>query len=205
MYDGLPVPFAGIRGNAALLAQKFIGEILYEGCVAVDATAGNGYDTLFLAGAVGDSGKVFAFDVQRGALDTTAGRLKQAGREKNVVLINAGHEEMARYVTHPVDGVMFNLGYLPGGDHDIITRPDTTIKALHTALSLLKPGGRVSIVVYTGHRGAEDESNAVDQLAKNLDPGVFGVLRTTFANRSSSAPFLIFIERVNEENESLAP
>ncbi len=205
MYDNLPVRFAGVRQNAVLLAQKFLGEILHAGCVAVDATAGNGHDTLFLAGLVGESGKVYAFDVQRAALDNTYRRLREAGLAGRVVLINDGHERMDRYLPGPVDGFMFNLGYLPGGDHSRLTRPETTLQALELAAGMLKPGGRISVVVYTGHRGAGEESRAVEEMASSLDPGTYGVLKVVFANRSALAPFLILVEKVGREDENLAP
>ncbi|AGL02004.1 tRNA (mnm(5)s(2)U34)-methyltransferase [Desulfoscipio gibsoniae] len=205
MYHKRPVNFAGIRGNAVLLGQRFVGEVLHKGSVAVDATAGNGYDTLFLANSVGECGRVYAFDIQQSALDITARRLKQFGLEKNVTLIHDGHEKMDLYIVPPVDAFIFNLGYLPGGDHDKITRPSTTVKALQIALDMLNPGGRISIVVYTGHLGAGEESRTVEEMAAKLDPRIFGVLKVTFINRSASAPFLIFIERVKKENENLAP
>lgn len=196
MHEGFSVHFAGVRGNAVLLAQHFIAEVLRKGSVAVDGTAGNGYDTLFLANIVGDSGKVYAFDIQPEALNTTASRLNQFGLDKNVNLINDGHQNMDHYLTSPVDCFIFNLGYLPGGDHSKMTRSETTLEALNIAVNLLKPGGRISIVVYTSHHGAGKESQCVEEMAAQLDPKVFGVLKVTFANRSTSAPFLIFIERV---------
>ncbi|KAF1086521.1 cobalt-precorrin-6Y C(15)-methyltransferase [Sporotomaculum syntrophicum] len=205
MYNKRPVNFANVRGNAVLLGQQFVGEVLHKGCVAVDATAGNGYDTLYLANLVGISGKVYAFDVQQAALDVTARRLTQFGLDKNVQLIHDGHEKMDMYINTPVDAFIFNLGYLPGGDHDIITRSQTTTRALQIALELLKPGGRISLVVYTGHCGAGEESRAVEEMAAGLNPLVFGVLKVAFINKSVAAPFLIFIERVKKENESLAP
>lgn len=196
MVHELPVQFAGVRGNAVLLAQKFLGEILREGSVVVDATAGNGRDTLFLAGAVGDSGKVYAFDVQRAALENTSLLLKQYGLDQRVELIHAGHEHMEQYIDRPVDGFIFNLGYLPGGDHDITTGPDTSVRAVNAALHLLKPGGRISMVIYTGHRGALEESGAVEQVAAGLNPRLFGVLKVKFLNRPASAPYLVLVERV---------
>ncbi|MBF7082082.1 class I SAM-dependent methyltransferase [Desulfallas sp. Bu1-1] len=198
MVHELPVQFAGVRGNAVLLAQKFLGEILREGSVAVDATAGNGKDTLFLAGAVGNSGKVYAFDIQREALESTAILLKESGLDQRVELIHAGHEHMERYINRPVDGFIFNLGYLPGGDHGITTRPETTLQAVNAAFNLLKPGGRISMVVYTGHRGAGEESRAVEQMAAGLNPKLFGALKVSFLNRPASAPYLVLIERVKQ-------
>ncbi len=196
MAENLPVHFAGERGNAVLLAQKFVGEILYNGCTAVDATMGNGYDTVFLAKRVGPLGKVYAFDIQQLALDITARRLEEEGLSKRVNLIRDGHEFIQKYVKEPVDCVLFNLGYLPGGDHNLTTRPGTTVRAVNTSLQLLKPGGRIGIVVYTGHSGASEESAAILEFASCLAPGKYGVLHLRFANRPHWAPFLILIEKV---------
>lgn len=199
-----PTRFAGVMGNAVLLAQNFVAEILNDGCLAVDATSGNGNDTLFLAGRVGISGKVYSFDIQPAALDVTGTRLKEAGLQNRVVLIRAGHESMDLHLTEPVDAFLFNLGYLPGGNHAVFTRPDTTVTALNTAVKLLKPGGRIAVVVYTGHNGALDEGRAVQNMAGSLDPRVFGVLKVQFANRPEHAPYLILIERAVAKDEDLA-
>ncbi|HBX24384.1 MAG TPA: methyltransferase domain-containing protein [Desulfotomaculum sp.] len=199
-----PTRFAGVKGNAVLLAQNFVAAVLHDGCLAVDATAGNGNDTLFLAGRVGTGGKVYAFDIQSAALDVTGTRLKEAGLQDRVVLIRAGHEAMALHLTEPVDAFLFNLGYLPGGDHALFTRPDTTVTALNTAVELLKPGGRIAVVVYTGHSGALDESRAVQNMTSSLNPQVFGVLKVQFANRAEHAPYLILIERAIAKDEDLA-
>lgn len=194
----MPVYFAGVRGNAVLLAQKFLGEILSDGSVAVDATAGNGHDTLFLAQAVGGAGQVYAFDIQPQALENTATLLKQKGLGPRVELICAGHQELEQYLEGPVDGFIFNLGYLPGGDHHKTTKPTTTVQAVQSALKYIRPGGRISIVVYTGHPGADAESQAVEDLAAQLDPAFYGVLKVSLFNRPASAPFLILIERVKK-------
>jgi len=200
----LPARFAGVKGNAVLLAQSFVAQALYDGCLAVDATAGNGSDTLFLAGRVGAGGKVYSFDIQLAALDATAMRLEEAGLRDRVILIRSGHESMDLHLTGPADVFLFNLGYLPGGDHAVCTRPDTTVTALSIAVKLLKPGGRIAVAVYTGHAGAAEESSAVLDLAGNLDPRVFGVLQVQFANRPGHAPYLILIERAIAKNEELA-
>jgi len=199
-----PTRFAAVKGNAVLLAQNFVAAVLGDGCLAVDATAGNGNDTLFLAGRVGTRGKVYAFDIQPTALDVTGTRLKEAGLQDRVVLIRVGHESMALHLAEPVDAFLFNLGYLPGGNHAVFTRPDTTVTALNTAVELLKPGGRIAVVVYTGHSGALDESRAVQDMAGSLDPQVFGVLKLQFANRAEHAPYLILIERAIAKDEDLA-
>ena len=119
------------------IAQKQVAEVQREGDRAVDATAGNGWDTLFLARLVGPDGRVYAFDIQQAALDETAALLRKNKLLERVDLIHAGHEAMASYVKEPVAAVMFNLGYLPGGDHSIVTRPESTLRGLAAALQLL--------------------------------------------------------------------
>ena len=54
--------------NAVSIAHRVAESVLREGDLAVDATAGNGHDTVFLAQAVGETGKVFAIDVQAAAI-----------------------------------------------------------------------------------------------------------------------------------------
>ncbi|WP_034629071.1 tRNA (mnm(5)s(2)U34)-methyltransferase [Desulfotruncus alcoholivorax] len=204
MKRSLPVHFTGVHGNAVLLAQKFLAEVLQEGSCAVDATAGNGNDTLFLARCVGPKGKVYSFDIQRRALEQTAALLKENGLLGRVQLIQAGHEHMEKYIKEALRAVIFNLGYLPGGDHAVTTRPETTINAVNAALKNLEPGGRISVVIYTGHTGAAEESRAVEDLAAMLDPEIYGVLKLSFLNRSALAPYLVLVERrVTDEN--LAP
>ncbi|MFP4244022.1 MAG: class I SAM-dependent methyltransferase [Ectothiorhodospira sp.] len=146
-------------------AHAEVAARLLPGAPVVDATAGNGHDTRFLAEAVGASGRVWAFDVQIPALEATQRRLKAAGVAQRVSLIHAGHETLAAHLPPGVRGrlgaVMFNLGYLPGGDHARITRPDTTLAALETALEWLHPRGLISLMVYRGHPGGEAEYAAV--------------------------------------------
>ncbi len=119
----------------------FIDSLLQEGDVAVDATAGNGHDTLYLAQKVGERGHVYAFDVQQAALDSTKERLAENGiPDERVTLILSGHERMADYVKEPVRCVLFNLGWLPSGDHSVTTRVPTTLAAVEAACGLLLPG-----------------------------------------------------------------
>lgn len=182
-------------GNAVYLAQMFLSEVLGEGGTAIDATAGNGYDTLFLARLAGPRGKVYAFDIQPLALQNTRLLLELNGYGDRVHLLLAGHEEMERFVAGPVDAVIFNLGYLPGGDHGVTSNAGTTVKAVQTALKLLKPGGRTSIVVYTGHPGGIEEYRELEEMTSTLDGRYFYVLKIEFLNRSRQAPFVIVIEK----------
>ena len=146
------------------LAHRRLAEVLAPGDAAIDATAGNGHDTLFLAQAVGAAGEVHAFDVQAAALAASATRLDAAGVRERVTLHHAGHETMlARLpaLRGRVAAITFNLGYLPGGDHALTTLPATTLAALEQALALLRPGGLLSVLAYRGHPGGQEEAEAV--------------------------------------------
>lgn len=180
--------------RAVNLAQDFIKPVLKEGGIAVDATAGNGFDTLFLAVGVGGKGKVYAFDIQQEALANTTRLLAEKHCLEQVTLICDGHEKMLDYIAEKVDAVMFNLGYLPGGDHKIITQPGTTIEALRAALNLLRPGGRLSLVVYTGHPGGIEELEAIEKELTVLPSQHFTIVRITFLNRLENAPQIFLIE-----------
>jgi len=179
--------------KATRMAQDIVEKVLKEDDFAVDATLGNGNDTLFLSSIL-NKGKVYSFDIQSYAVD----KFKKVLDEKNirnVILINDGHENILKYINEPIKVVMFNLGYLPGGDQSIITKPDTTLKALEDSLKILKPGGIVTIVVYTGHVGGKEEEVALKNYIKSLDPKVFSVMQIKFVNRDEKAPYLIVIEK----------
>lgn len=186
----------GGLGSAVYLAQLFVSDSVKSGGIAVDATAGNGNDALFLARLVGPNGIVYAFDIQSKALQTTQELLEKNGCAGQVKIIQAGHEEMKRFVSGLVDAVIFNLGYLPGGDHSLVTRPETTAKALRSALDLLRPGGKIGLVIYTGHPGGREECETVETIAASLDGDLFRVIKIVFLNRAANAPVVIVIEKV---------
>lgn len=177
------------------LSHFFLRERLKSGDRAVDATCGNGHDTLFLARLVGPEGKVWAFDVQEGALAATEERLAEAGCRERVALVHGGHERLAEVVTEPVRAVVFNLGFLPGAPRETVTTPATTLAGLEQAAALLLPEGIIVVAVYTGHPGGAEEGDAVEAWAAGLSPGRFNVWRCRQANRSGAAPSLIVVER----------
>jgi predicted methyltransferase len=166
-----------------------------EGHCVVDATCGNGHDTLVLARLVGIRGHVWGFDIQKQAIVETGRRLDDAELSNRVTLLKIGHEELALHVTVPVEAVLFNLGYLPGGDRSIITRPETTVAALGQALQLLVPGGIVAVTVYPGHNGGMEEQLTVEDWAARLDPRTYHSWRMGQTNVSTDAPYLLLIQK----------
>ena len=178
--------------------KLFMEDVINEGDVVIDATMGNGYDTKYLAEKVGESGFVYSFDIQEEALKSTKKRLEKADLLNRVQLILDGHENIENYVKDEVSCVLFNLGYLPRADHNIITKPETTLKALKSSLKILKPHGVVSLAIYTGHEGGMEERNSVYEYIKNLDQNEFNVLESKFINQINNPPQLILIEKKKE-------
>lgn len=180
-------------------AHEMVGQALSVGEVAVDATVGNGHDTVALARAVGAEGRVFGFDVQDEAIESTRSRLATEEVRADVTLIRAGHEEMDRHLPKDVHGsvaaVTFNLGYLPGSTSDLTTTPGTTIPALEAAVRMLRPGGVLTVVLYTGHDGGKEEARAVDAWAADLSQKRCHALSYRFVNRENDPPRLVAVEK----------
>lgn len=183
--------------RATQLAHLMLRQSLKPGDVVVDATVGNGHDTLFLAKCVGPEGRVFGFDIQETALTEAAKRLDAHSQVK---LIHAGHEKLTEHL--PTDepdqlaAIMFNLGYLPGGDKDIITHTETTLIALKQALTHLQVHGLVTLVLYSGHPGGEQEATALHVYVQNL-PETYTVSQYARLNTKHPAPELLVIERLS--------
>lgn len=175
-----------VRERPTQHAHEVVQSVVRPGETVVDATAGNGHDTLFLAQCVGERGRVVAFDVQEAAIASTRRRLADAGVGERVELWGESHASMARRVAPGVAAVMFNLGYLPGGDHGRITRTEETLPALAAAVSLLRPGGVVTVVCYPGHPGGEEEAAAVRIWAEARGAGILSPAH-------HAGPFLVVI------------
>ena len=157
-------------GNARAWTRELWDKLPLEGATVIDATLGNGYDTVYLAGKVGETGRVY-----RLILDT--------------------HENVDAYVKDPVDGVMFNLGWLPKAEHAVTTHAESTLKAVNKCLELLKKGGLMTVCVYPGHPEGEREKAALLAWAEALDDGAFDARVTGYLNIAKRPPLLIAITR----------
>lgn len=169
-----------------------------NGDTVIDATCGNGHDTLFLSKLVGEEGKVLSFDIQKQAIDTTKERLEKENI-KNVELIWDNHAHMTHYLTMDkigmIGGAIFNLGYLPGSDKEIITNAPSTIIALDTILLYLKRKGILVLVVYHGHEGGQEEKEALLKHVIKLEQKKYNVLQYRFINQVNNPPFIIAIQK----------
>ena len=191
--------------NAVQYAHKLLKEKVHRGDLAIDATAGNGHDTLLLASLVGKEGLVISYDIQQSAIDETHSRLQESGLLARVNLINRGHETLARDLPpyRKIRAVTFNLGYLPGSDQRIVTKPETTLKALDTALNHLLPGGIITIVSYHGHPGGVEELKQLRDYLKRRDHRYLEILQYQFINQINQPPVLFAIEAKNHHPKTL--
>ena len=176
-------------------AQELLSSTLDEGSVAVDATMGNGHDTLYLAERVGENGRVYAFDIQPDAVERTRARLAQAGRLERASLFCMSHADMADVVHEQVDAVLFNFGWLPGGDHAVTTRTESSLKAVEQARALLKPGGVMTLCIYPGHEEGDRERAALLDWGRALDPKRYDVMVRAYLNQPNHPPLMLAVRR----------
>lgn len=182
--------------SARQWAHSLMCEKLEPGMKVLDATMGNGHDTLFLCECVGDAGHVYAFDIQMQAIENTRVLLSRAGMLHRTTLIHAGHERMDAFIMESLDAVLFNLGWLPGGNKKITTHKNTTILALDAAIQLLKLRGLLTVCVYPGHQEGDNEREAVLEWAKGLSKEQFQSRLTMYLNQSASTPLMIVVQRL---------
>ncbi|MBO0992452.1 class I SAM-dependent methyltransferase [Bacillus sp. SD088] len=176
--------------------------------IVVDATVGNGHDTVFLAKLVGEAGQVYGFDIQAQAIEQTTKRLAE-NVEGSVQLFQTGHEHVASWLPTEHHGqlaaAIFNLGYLPRGNKTIVTKPETTISAIEQLLPLLKIGGILILVVYHGHEGGAKERDALLEYVSALNQEAYNVLHYAFLNQRNHPPFVLAIEKRKNENGASPP
>ncbi len=175
------------------LHKEFILRHLKEGDVCADFTMGNGRDTEFLSKTVGENGKVYAFDIQAKALESTAARLKEVGCPQNYRLILDSHHNAAKYIKEPIKAGMFNLGWLPGGDKSITTLRETTLPAIETAVSLLDGDGVLTLAVYPGHAEGDAEGRLAEEYLSSLSRFKICATKIKIVN-SPSSPYFFVIE-----------
>ena len=173
------------------MAHDFLAQVITQEDIVVDATMGNGHDTLFLAKL---AKQVYAFDIQEQALEKTSQRLQEAGLT-NAELILQGHETVDQFVTE-VKAAIFNLGYLPSADKSIITQPQTTLEALEKLCQMLVKGGRIAIMIYYGHEGGDIERDSVMDFVSQLPQQEYTASIYRTLNQINNPPFLVMIEKL---------
>lgn len=180
--------------------QRFIDHLLEErlkeGDVVVDATLGRGNDTLKIAKIIGNSGKIFAFDVQESAIDKSKDLLFLNNiSSQNIYLINDSHERVLDYIDEKVDFAIMNLGYLPGSDKTIHTQARSTIAFIKSIINLLGPSGTLVISFYPGSQIGKNEMDKVMDYLKKVDQKLYNVYHINFINQINNPPELVVLEK----------
>lgn len=187
------------RINSKTLAHTVLMPILAQARCVVDATAGNGHDTVFLAEHTPTQCEVYAFDVQQDALDATRRLAEEVGVFDKVTLVLDSHANVDRYVKGEIEAAMFNLGYLPSGDHSLTTCADSTMEAIGKIAERLAVGGMISVVSYSGHEtGAQEQERLWQELTK-MPVRQYTVSAFRMINHKETAPMLFLIEKVRGE------
>ena len=174
--------------------KQFIASHVRPGGTVVDFTMGNGHDTLWLAEQVGENGKVYAFDIQPKALESSEKLLRESGCPQNYTLLLDSHANVEQYVKEPICAGMFNLGYLPGSDKSVTTLRESTMKAVEGALRLLEDDGGLLIAVYPGHEEGSLEGKMLDEYFATLDRKKICVSKLMIVN-SPTSPFFFLVEK----------
>ena len=186
--------------QVASWCHHFIREHIKVGDTCIDATIGNGHDTELLCALVGESGKVYGFDIQAKALENTRLRLEAAGLSGRAKLFLKSHEKMAEVIDPSEQGkvscVVFNFGYLPGGDHQLATKGETSMMAMESALSLLKKDGLMSLCIYSGGDSGFEERDEILAWLKRLDSKKYLVIVSEYYNRKNHPPIPVLVYKV---------
>lgn len=165
--------------NLTQKAKEILADFLapIDAPVSIDATCGNGFDTLFLAQNAKQNGKVFAFDIQKSAVLQTKKILKENGLSEKAEIFEASHallkEKIPSRYFGKINAAMFNLGWLPKSDKAVITKPESTIKALESLAEIADKNNMASVLAYPAHEGGRSELECVEEYLKKYSPRIF--------------------------------
>lgn len=180
--------------GAVQLAHEFLSLNVRPGDICIDCTAGRGNDTAFLCSLVGESGSVLAFDIQPQAIESTKELIRQKGYESTAKIFLDGHENIDKYAEEgTVSAIVFNFGWLPGGDHSLNTKSETSITAIEKGLKLLKAGGVMSLSIYYGRDTGTKERDDILEYIKTLPVGEYTAIVGSFVNRPNCPPISVRI------------
>lgn len=160
--------------------------------VAADMTVGAGNDSLYIL----ENTKVerlYGFDIQKEAEEKAK---KLIGEDLRFIFNLASHDQIENYVKENLDLAIYNLGYLPGGNKEITTQYQSTIKSLEKTLSLLNKEGMVILTIYPGHPAGKVESEELEKFLAKIDPKKYAVMKLSYQNRPKNPPYIIVIQKI---------
>ncbi|GAU76985.1 class I SAM-dependent methyltransferase [Fusibacter sp. 3D3] len=189
-------------GNVVNAYKIILRDYIKSGMTIVDATCGNGNDALFLKQSITETGRLYAIDIQREAIESTRRVLESNGYTESDTLIlkQCSHENFYFLESgEQVDLVIYNLGYLPKGDKKITTHFESTLKSLVSALQCIKCGGLILILCYRGHEQGELEFRHIEPFLAELPQGEFDVLKMAFINQLNKPPVMWIVEKKSQK------
>ena len=158
--------------------------------IAVDMTVGKGNDSKYILETTGVE-RLYGFDIQKEAEDAAK---KLIGEDERFVFHLESHEKIDNYIKEGLDLVVYNLGYLPGGDKEITTNYKSTIKSLEKTLGLMNPDGLIIITIYPGHPAGKLESERIEKFLNNLDSKKYAVMKLAYQNRPNNPPYVMVVK-----------
>lgn len=175
---------------------KYVGQLKLDTAqVIVDATVGNGHDTLWLTESAKNA-KIYGFDVQSIAINHAKERLESSGIDnQKVTFINDSHANIDLHVHEEIDLILFNFGYLPGGDKTITTTKQTSLIAIEKSLKMLRKAGIAILVVYPGHEEGEKEAEAIEQTVASLPWELYHVYHYCIMNNTKKPPRVYVVKK----------
>lgn len=178
------------------LSHEYWSKIIPEGGIAIDATCGNGHDTLFLAKLClkNESGKVIAIDIQQQAIEKTKALLQKEEIDLSKIEFIHGSHSKFTLPDNSVDLIVYNLGYLPGSDKSVKTLIDSTLESIKDAMRLIKKSGAISVTFYPGHTEGKEERDAILEWGSHIDPQLWSLCHHQWMNRRD-APSLLLMQK----------
>jgi tRNA1(Val) A37 N6-methylase TrmN6 len=182
--------------NAVNISHILLEPFLGQADVLVDMTCGNGHDTVFLASHMKKTAQLYAFDIQQCAIENTRAAIENAGLAKmNIMYALGSHDKMLEKINNPIDVVVFNLGYLPSGDHELHTNTEITVKACKICLNKIAKNGIIIMVAYPGTDAGKNECLALQQFLRQIPQDTFHVSKWNPLNQVNDPPVLYVIQK----------
>lgn len=178
--------------NAQEIIKNHIDKIGKKELIALDATVGNGFDLEFLS-LLPAVQKVWGFDIQQQAIETTQERIKHI--DKEIYLIKDSHDQLSRYVKGHIDIAMFNLGYLPQGDKTIVTTTETTLEAIKQVIERLTDSGIITIMTYPGHAEGAKEHEVIEEFLMGFSQRELKVIKIAMVNVRKPCPNILILNK----------
>lgn len=178
------------------LAHDYWKRILKPGDLAIDATCGNGHDTFFLA-ELGILDKLYSYDIQSNALKNASLKLESLPLEirQKVTFVHQSHQSFLSEIHNSsIKLIVYNLGFLPGGDKNVTTQLESTMQSIQSAMAILAAGGLISVTCYSGHEEGAKEEQALRSYLSALSPMEWSYSHQFWYNRRM-APSLILLQK----------